>query len=148
MWSTEPLSQRSQQSAPFILRSQAAATQWLSLAVFPNLSMADCVVPRLPPHPFQADPDVVRRAERADIPLEPVFFDAATSSWTAAGYSRGDRAQPWQLYIEQVRRGVVRCGAACGRAGPGRAVRWGKARCGASRAGCRAAAALVWLRGL
>ncbi len=49
----------------------------------------------------QADPEVVRRAEMCDVPLEPVFFDTATGGWTAAGYSR-QQQQEWQVYIEQV----------------------------------------------
>jgi hypothetical protein len=39
---------------------------------------------------------VVRRAERVDVPLEPVFFDAATQTWTAAGYSR-EKQEEWQV---------------------------------------------------
>ncbi|EFJ50467.1 hypothetical protein VOLCADRAFT_103925 [Volvox carteri f. nagariensis] len=49
---------------------------------------------------LQMDPDVIRRAEAWDVPLEPVFFDSSTSTWTAAGYSR-NKQEDWQVYIEQ-----------------------------------------------
>ncbi|GLC33881.1 hypothetical protein PLESTB_000814100 [Pleodorina starrii] len=49
---------------------------------------------------LQMDPDVIRRAEQWDVPLEPVFFDSATSTWTAAGYSR-TKQEDWQVYIEK-----------------------------------------------
>ncbi|KAG2496574.1 hypothetical protein HYH03_005396 [Edaphochlamys debaryana] len=49
---------------------------------------------------LQMDPEVIRRAERVDVPLEPVFLDPATGIWTAAGYSR-EKQEEWQVYIEQ-----------------------------------------------
>ncbi|GBF94098.1 hypothetical protein Rsub_07085 [Raphidocelis subcapitata] len=51
---------------------------------------------------LEADPDLIRRAEACDVPLEPVYNDSETGALTAPSLQYKERRTEWQKYIDKL----------------------------------------------
>ncbi|KAK3240177.1 hypothetical protein CYMTET_49966 [Cymbomonas tetramitiformis] len=52
-----------------------------------------------PVEALEEDPDVLRRAQEKDVPLDPVFFDG--KAWNAPSHNSKGKLQSWQKYIRK-----------------------------------------------
>mmetsp|Transcript_20814 Transcript_20814/g.65890 ORF Transcript_20814/g.65890 Transcript_20814/m.65890 type:complete len:316 (-) Transcript_20814:30-977(-) len=60
-----------------------------------------------PVEQLNLDPDMIRRAQREDIPLDPVFFDGESFSAPMFDRSSDNLNQPWQKYIRHEGKSLI-----------------------------------------